>query len=317
MAASSPQKPKLENWVFESEVDVARTHARLVERLEEAFKDIRRGLRPKDLIEEVIEGLSHQLETDPWPMLRTIHDGKSQVYGVAAASVNCALFCGLMFPRVSLGIRSLYLLLRAVILHDIGMLYLPQSILTKQGKLDDAERAQLETHPGIGYERLKEWGEPPEVLLTAHQHHEDWNGQGYPRGLKQEEIAPIPRLLSPILYLNALLSERPYRGSLVGYWAMKQILKETGVRFCPEMVREIMNVLGLFPPGSLVLLTDGSVCRVLETNYTQPLRPKVRVLIDTEGQPYPRETGPVIDLLSARKIFIAKAISSQDIDAAE
>ncbi len=314
MTGPQPKKPKLENWTFESENEVALLHSRWVDKLEECFQDIRRGLRPKALIDSVVHSLLAQMESDPWVMLRTIHDGKSQIFGTAATSINCAFFCGMLYPYFFADVESLELLLRSVVLHDIGMLYLPKTILTKIGKLDDRERAQLEAHPNMGYERLKEWGEPPAVLNAALQHHEDWNGQGYPQGLRREEISPIARLIAPVLYLNALLSERPYRGSLVGYWAMKQVLKETGIRFSPEVVKLMMNVLGLFPPGSLVLLTDGSVARVLQTNYAQPLRPRVRVLIGSEGQPFANETGPVIDLLAAKKLFIAKAVSSQDID---
>lgn len=317
MSGIQPQKPKLENWNFESENEFAKHHAGLVSKLEEAFEDIKRGLRPKALIEAIVQGLYEQLRADPWVILRTLHDGKSQVYGVAATSINCALFCGMLYPYYTAEVDSLQLLLRAIVLHDIGMLYLPKSILTKMGKLDDRERAQLEAHPGIGYERLKEWQEPDPVLHAALEHHEDWNGKGYPKGLVREEISPIARLLAPVLYLNALLSERPYRGSLVGYWAMKQVLKETGIRFSPESIKLMMNVLGLFPPGSLVLLTDGSIGRVLQTNYAQPLRPKVRVLIGTEGQLYAGENGPIIDLVAAKKLFIAKAISSQDFDEVE
>jgi response regulator RpfG family c-di-GMP phosphodiesterase len=313
MTSNKPQKPHLEHWIFQSELEMSRVHTRLVDQLNQAFSDIKRGLRPKQLIENVIEMILKSLETNPWTLLRYIHDNQPPVYGVASNSVNCALFGGVIYPYVKEQVGSLYLFTRAIILHDIGMLFLPNHILTKMGKLDDKERASLETHPGMGYERLKEWGEPTEVLETAIEHHEEWNGKGYPRGISQEEIHPIARILAPILYLNALLTERPYRGSLVGYWSMKQILKETGTRFSPQSVKTIMNVLGLFPPGSLVLLTDGSVCRVMETVYAQPLRPKVRLLIDAGGHPFLNETGPIIDLSTAKKLFIAKAISSQDI----
>lgn len=307
------RKPKLEHWVFESELSAARQHAGLVERLSEILGDIRMGVRPRDALERLIESILGIAEENLWTMLRTIHDGKSRTFGVAASTLNCALLCAILFERYEDRLGSLYLMVRSAVLHDIGMVYLPEAILNKVGKLDERERALLEAHPAMGYERLKEWGEPEEVQLAALQHHEEWKGGGYPAGLREQEIHPYARLLGPVLTLNALLSERPYRGSLIGYWAMKQILAQADKRFSPAAVKALVNVFGLYPPGSLVLLTDGSIGRVLETTFAQPLRPKVQILIDSAGRVYPNETGPVLNLGNAKKLFIARSVSAGDL----
>lgn len=140
-------------------------------------------------------------------------------------------------------------------MHDIGKIAIPDTILTKNGKLTDEEFVTMKTHTEIGYQLLK--NSKRRILkaaaIIAHQHHEKWNGKGYPRGLKGEEIHLYARITAVADVFDALGTERVYKKA----WEMEQILdlfrQERGQHFDPELVDllfesmdEILEIKGQF-----------------------------------------------------------------------
>jgi hypothetical protein len=89
---------------------------------------------------------------------------------------------------------------------------------------------------------------------------------------------------------------------------MKNILSDNQRRFDPEIVKIFIRSMGLYPVGSLVLLSDGSIGRVLTASEDAPLRPEVLIIINSTGKEYKGDTGPVIDLYTNKNIFIARAL---------
>jgi HD-GYP domain-containing protein (c-di-GMP phosphodiesterase class II) len=125
----------------------------------------------------------------------------------------------------------------AAILHDIGKRFIPASILTKPAKLDPEERAIIETHPQRGYEELCERPELNfEQLMLVYQHHERFDGKGYPVGLRGEEIHPWGRMLAVVDVFDAMTGVRPYRRPATAQEAMDYIRQSSGTHFDPEVV---------------------------------------------------------------------------------
>lgn len=123
-------------------------------------------------------------------------------------------------------------------LHDIGKLGIPDSILLKPGKLTDEEFDVIKTHTLIGAQILS--GADSKLLqlaeLIALSHHEKWNGNGYPHGLKQEEI-PLPaRLVAVVDVFDAVTSKRPYKKAFPIEEALDLLKKERGKHFDPQMI---------------------------------------------------------------------------------
>jgi HD-GYP domain-containing protein (c-di-GMP phosphodiesterase class II) len=128
-------------------------------------------------------------------------------------------------------------LAKAAILHDIGKRFIPASILQKPAKLDPEERAIIETHPQRGYEELCERGDMShEQLMIVYQHHERFDGKGYPVGFQGEEIHPWARMLAVVDVFDAMTGTRPYRRPATAAEAMDYISKSSGTHFDPEMV---------------------------------------------------------------------------------
>jgi putative nucleotidyltransferase with HDIG domain len=125
----------------------------------------------------------------------------------------------------------------AATLHDIGKLAVPESIISKPGKLTREEFEKMKIHPVVGAEILERVNFPYPVVPIVRTHHERWDGSGYPYGLKGEEIPIGARILSAVDCLDALASDRQYRRALPLDEAMARVEAEAGTAFDPEVVR--------------------------------------------------------------------------------
>ncbi len=133
---------------------------------------------------------------------------------------------------------------RGALLHDIGKMGIPDSILLKPGKLTEREWEIMRKHPVYAYEMLH----PVQYLRPAvdipYCHHEKWNGSGYPRGLQGEQIPLSARLFAVVDVWDALTSERPYRKAWSAEKALAYIRSESGSYFDPEAVELFLKMLG-------------------------------------------------------------------------
>lgn len=314
---SEKDRPKLEYWNFPGEDAAREVYSTFLVRLKRIYDDIHFDQAKPVLLDQFIDDLVPQLEEKKWDFFRVFADGQVFRRSLSAAAFNAALclwYFGLQNgwdkPRVRTGMRG-------ALLHEVGMLFIPQEILSKKGRVEDKERAIIESHPTITSELTVKWMEAPEIQAMALQHHEEWSGTGYPQGLKEDQIHPMAQLLGLVQSFVAMATERDYRNSMVGYLAMKQILGLQGTRFARNLVLSFVNSLGLHPPGSVVLLSDGSISRVLEPVYGNPLRPKVRILIDSAGTEYRQDNGAILELEKASKILIARPVNLLDIQESE
>ena len=125
---------------------------------------------------------------------------------------------------------------RGALLHDIGKLSIPDSILLKPGPLSEEERDILRIHPAIAFEILTPITYLRPALDIPQYHHEKWDGSGYPRGLKGEEIPLVARLFAIVDVWDALSSDRPYRKKMPQKDVIEYLRKEAGRLFDPGIV---------------------------------------------------------------------------------
>lgn len=198
---------------------------------------------------------------------------------VCALSVVTAM--GMNYSRPELGEVGI-----GAILHDIGKVFVSRDILTKPEKLTDEEYRQVQKHTELGYETLKEYRDIS--LLSAHiayQHHEYPDGNGYPRGLKGDDIHPYARLVSVSDVYDALTSDRVYRPGLLPHQAIEYILAHTGTQFFNDVVKAFVRYTPLYPIGTMVRLSNKIIGAVTDINQGFIGRPVVRVLYDERSQP--------------------------------
>ena len=124
-------------------------------------------------------------------------------------------------------------------LHDIGKLAVPESIISKPGKLTRSEFEKMKIHPVVGAEILERVEFPYPVVPIVRSHHEKWDGSGYPYGLRGEEIPIGARILAAVDCLDALASDRQYRRALPLDEAMARVASEAGTAFDPKVVHAL------------------------------------------------------------------------------
>jgi len=129
-------------------------------------------------------------------------------------------------------------------LHDIGKIGIQDSILNKPGRLDDWEFEQIRSHPLIGVNIVSPLGLSESELSIIRNHHERWDGRGYPDGLKAEETPLIARILAVADSFDAMSSNRAYRNALPLDVCLDELRKNSGTQFDPRVVEAALPVLG-------------------------------------------------------------------------
>jgi len=165
----------------------------------------------------------------------------SHVRRVSECSRHLALLFGLEAQETEL-VRL------ASPMHDVGKIGIPDSILLKPGKLTTEEFEIMKGHPRIGYHIFKGSSRPimQAAAVIAHEHHERWNGQGYPRGLSGEEIHPFGRIVCLIDVFDSLLSRRVYKEPWPLENVREYILQESGKMFDPRLVELLVGEIDVF-----------------------------------------------------------------------
>lgn len=132
---------------------------------------------------------------------------------------------------------------RGALLHDIGKMGVPDSILLKPSKLTDEEWEIMKMHPVYAYQLLSKIEYLRPAIDISYCHHERWDGSGYPRGLKGEEIPLSARIFAVIDVYDALTSDRPYRKAWTKEEAISYIKEQSGKQFDPKVVEVFLEVI--------------------------------------------------------------------------
>ena len=136
----------------------------------------------------------------------------------------------------------------AALLHDVGKIAVPESILNKPGKLTDAEFMLIKEHPARGENILSPVIELKEIARIVRAHHERYDGTGYPDKLKGREIPLGARIMALADTYDSITSERPYRKPASHRFAVKEIISCSGTQFDPEVVERFLDIAGTFVP---------------------------------------------------------------------
>jgi HD-GYP domain-containing protein (c-di-GMP phosphodiesterase class II) len=161
----------------------------------------------------------------------------------------------------------------------MGKVYIPKEILNKRSTLTEHEFSIIQTHPEKGYEFLKEHSAVPAAVYPGVlQHHERYDGTGYPKGLKKDNISMASRILGVTDVYDALTSDRPYRKSLKPSESIEYIMGGSGTLFDPAVVADFLQKVSPYPLGTAVLLSNGCKGIVIHKHQDNCLRPQVRIV---------------------------------------
>lgn len=171
----------------------------------------------------------------------------------------------------------------SALMHDIGKVRTPAEILRKPDRLTDAEMSVMRRHVVDGAEILRRTPEIPSIApVVAFEHHLRSDGTGYPVGVSRPRLNLATMLCSIADVYDAMRSQRAYQGSLPTERILEVMKRADGHQFDQHLVRRFTQLLGIYPPGNLVLLDDGSIAVVMQVHAPDPHRPRVRVIMDSK-----------------------------------
>jgi HD domain len=198
----------------------------------------------------------------------------------------------------------------AGLLHDIGLFAVPQSLITKSGRLTRDERTLIEQHPELGYQAIRKAGPKYDWLAqVVRQAHERWNGQGYPNKLKERQISEFAQIIGVVDVFDALVSPRGYRRRFFPHEAVRELVVAERAAFPREVVKALVEQLSAYPLGTSVRLTTGEVGSVVRINTRYPLRPVVWI----EGDTIRGQEGRQLDLSLTPLVSIIETLEPPDV----
>ncbi len=171
----------------------------------------------------------------------------------------------------------------AALLENIGYMALPPGMMDEPTSLTAIEKHEVHQHSQYGYQILNDYTSiSPEIVMTILDHHERWDGSGYPRGLKSGDISSYSRILAITDTYYALVSRRPHRQSYLPHEAIEFIMAYSGELFDPELVRLFTKLIPLYPTGIMVNLNTGERGIISSAKLGFIGRPVVRVCYDKD-----------------------------------
>ena len=292
-----------------------RSYLELIDRLDEVCNNIASAVSVEARsIDNITGRLLQAVREQRNSYIGFILGGEIKGHEMAKSLVNTAILSALIAQELKLPHHKVLQVVTGALLHDVGMLRLPKEIVEKKGGLSASELQRIQSHPLHTYKIVtKELLYPEDVGLIVLQHHERWDGEGYPRRISTTAIDMGARIVSVADAFEAMVSQKPYRNSIVGYQAMKNLLADNSRRFDPDLLKVFIHIMGIYPIGSIIRLNNGVIARVSEARAEAPLRPKVQVLIDEYKKVYKNEKGVFIDLLIERHLYITKAMTMKEL----
>ncbi|MCB1158456.1 MAG: HD-GYP domain-containing protein [Leptospiraceae bacterium] len=221
-----------------------------------------------------------------------------------------AFYATMIGQALELNRSKLLDLTSASLLADIGMTKIPPDISEKKEKLIEDEAKIIKQHPIIGYHILNNVFKVKKSLtILALQHHENFDGSGYPQRLKGADIDDMARIYAIADHFAALIHDRPWREKKMPYVALRSMLSANMNKFDLRLIKLFINILSMYPVGSYVELSDNSIAAVVSTNDSKPLRPNVAVFKTPEGKLL-KENPFFINLMKNTDLSIIRAVGS-------
>lgn len=300
---------------FQGDSSVLRIYKKAIEKLSTVFNDIKEYSKADKIeIDTVITEIFSLLRDKPEELKAITMISVEPEHDLVQSSLNCMIVSIILGRQLKIINSRLISLAVAALLHDVGMTKIPEALLRKEENLSSDELKIIQSHPMYTYKLIgKSLKYSEEIARIALHHHERWDGKGYPNGLAGKDIPLSSRIISVADAYGAMLKDRPYRNSMIGYKAMREILNDNSTRFDSSILQIFIKSMGIYPLGSLVILNDSSIARVTHVYNEAPLRPSVQILMTPAGRILTGKTEKIINLLVEKKLFIVRAIGKDEI----
>ncbi|GJL66518.1 MAG: hypothetical protein NPIRA05_14890 [Nitrospirales bacterium] len=265
------------NHVFVTHDGPAHNECTLVELVDEAFAGIVEQVSHERLISlEGMRSIAVRIAQDLHRSEQLVSQVFSEKYSaprIVSNALNVAVLSTKMGMGLSYANKELIDLALAALLHDIGKFLLPEALVDST-EMSEADNEKLfKRHPELGYNILKKLSSEPWLAEVVWQEHERWGGQGYPKGLKGEEIHQYAQIIGLADRFETMVNDE----GLSSHDAIRLLLTNEKLNFHGQLLKVLVQQISLFPVGTVVRLTTGEVGTVEKTNPQHPLRPVLRM----------------------------------------
>jgi HD-GYP domain-containing protein (c-di-GMP phosphodiesterase class II) len=218
--------------------------------------------------------------------------------------LNTSVLCMMLAKDLALPPPLAQTLGVAAMLHDLGNVDIPDRVLKKREALTHAEQELRNLHCEYGVQRAKQIGLMAPIIKVIAQHHELADGSGYPQRLRGDEIDPLARIVSLVNHYDNLCNPVDLTRAMTPHEALSMMFAQRRQKFDTRALQLLVRRLGVYPPGSIVVLSNDAIAMVTSVNSRAPLRPWV-IMHDPA---VPKEEAIMIDLEHEPQINISKAL---------
>ena len=278
--------------IYESQMNKKNQNTEVV--IESVIKEL------KDLVDDVITEIYSK--NDQKYYSTEMMGAEMYHYNHAVEVMILSLLIG---RKMGLDRERLLKLGMGAVLADVGKVRVPSEILNKKGKLEADEFEEMKRHVEYSYSMLKDL-----VGLSALSrqivllHHEKIDGSGYPNGFSGDQIPLLVRIATVCDIFGAIVSDRTYNSRISVDTAIEILRHATPSKLDQDVFMMLLQVIDVYPPGTLVELGDGKVCIVIHSNLNAPTRPVLRVIEPGSKS----SSGDEIDLMQELTLFIKKVL---------
>ncbi|MGC8769303.1 HD-GYP domain-containing protein [Calditerrivibrio sp.] len=271
---------------FQSLTKASEIYEESVKIIRSVMEDIRSGKLFDDTGVRIIADKITELTVKKGDLLSSVAKLKSYDDYTFQHSVNVSVFATSLGKLMNIPIKELNMLSASALLHDVGKMLVPKEILNKPGKLTDEEFKIMKNHVPAGYDYLIKNGLDPSELKIVIEHHERYDGSGYPYGLKDPDISLFGKIGAVVDIYDAITSDRVYHKGMEPPSALKMMFKWTDSHINKKIFEFFITHIGIYPVGTLVLLNTNELAIVAKIT-DNPTSPIVAVFKNPKGEDIP------------------------------
>ncbi len=284
-----------------------------IDTVRNVMRDIERGWLKSgkdadDLLKSIINDLV--IEKDTAVQLMNTDTGRE---GVFYHSLNVSVLSLMLAREHGLGSEDLRIIGLGALFHDVGKHRVPKNVLYKTTPLTKFERDILCLHPRYGAETMEPLTStgtfPAEALKIIKDHHERIDGSGYPAGLKGQQLSDLTKIVSIVNRYDNLCNNRNPEKSVTPHEALAHMFKSEKEQFDNRLLQLFISYMGVYPPGTIVRLSNEVIGMVISVNPNNSLKPSL-LIYDPD---IPKNEALIFDLSEDQSLSIAESVRPQDL----
>lgn len=278
-----------------------------------AIKSISRGVlsRPietRDIAQHLIDGLANSMLVDADISIQLMADqvGQEDVYD---HSLNVAVLSMMLAKELKAPHHVVRQVGMAALLHDVGLLEIPARLVRATEPLSKPEQTLLQQHTEMGTRIGRQMDLPADVIQVISQHHERMDGSGYPSHAKAAQLPLMTRIVALVNAYDELCNPPNPADALTPHEALSKMYAQLRAEFDPLAMGAFVRCMGVYPPGTLVTLSNGATGMVVAQNTTKPLRPIVLI----HDPDTPREEALLINMELEPDVSVTSTLRTEQL----